>query len=376
MFLLGKSGGFEAAVISQDEKDTWTAHLFLPLDAEPEKIDSRDAVYRVLGGLYDPYEIKIDEILVRSTWRPNIAVARTWSNRDNRIFIAGDAAHQTIPTGGYGMNMGLGDAFDLGWKLASVINGQGGPGLLRSYEVERRPVALRNLDHSGVHFKVHEGLKDLLTGGDPRRVDDGTDAASALRQKIHEYYQTHEGEGKDFGIEMGYRYTSPVIMREEDGSIEPPWAPRYYTPTTWPGSRAPHLYLSDGTSIFDLFGKDWALVVFTSEDVGQGLLAEAAQRLSLPLITVNLSTEKLAKKLYERKLVLIRPDQHVAWRSDAVSSAAASEEVLQTVTGWVDKRNEQANGENTKPAASFTMSVGMVTQVDDFTLEKMGDFQK
>ena len=136
IFLLGESGGFEGAVISQDEKGTWTTHLFLPLDAEPEKMDPHDAVYRVLGGVYGPYKITIDEILVRSVWRPNIAVTRNWSNPSLRIFLAGDSAHQNIPTGGYGMNMGIGDAFDLGWKLASVINGHGGPDLLRSYEME------------------------------------------------------------------------------------------------------------------------------------------------------------------------------------------------------------------------------------------------
>src|ERR1700761_6274689 len=130
IFLLAEHGGFGGAIIAQDEVDTWTTHLFLPLDAEPEKIESRDAVYRVLGGIHGEYRIEIDEILVRSVWRPNIAVARRWSSPNHRIHIVGDAAHQNIPTGGYGMNMGVGDAFDLGWKLAAVINGTGGSDLL------------------------------------------------------------------------------------------------------------------------------------------------------------------------------------------------------------------------------------------------------
>lgn len=373
IFLLGPSGGFEAAIISQDEKDTWTTHLFLPVDAEPEKIESYDAVYRVLGGLYGPYRIEIDEILVRSTWRPNIAVARTWMGPNGRVFLAGDSAHQNIPTGGYGMNMGIGDAFDLGWKLASVINGQGGPGLLKSYELERRPVALRNVEHSGVHFKVHGGLKDLLSGGDPRRVDGDDEDALALRKRIHEYYQLHDGENKDFGIEMGYRYVSPIVIRRDDDGVEPEFTPRRYTPTTWPGGRAPHLYLTNGTSIFDLFGKDWALLVFTNQEVGQTHLVTAVRALGLSLRLVDLSGEEDAKRLYERNLVLVRPDQHVAWRAMEMASLTVAKYVLEVVTGRLD--SSQAS-ETAKPKDAFTSTVGMNAQINSFALEKMAEFQQ
>lgn len=91
-----------AAAISQNEKDIFTTHLLLPLDQDPESIKSEDAVYRALGGLGDPYPIKIDEILVRSTYRPNIAIVRNYSGYNGHVQLAGDAAHQNIPTGGYG----------------------------------------------------------------------------------------------------------------------------------------------------------------------------------------------------------------------------------------------------------------------------------
>lgn len=376
IFLLGESGGFEAAIISQDEEDTWTTHLFMPVDAEPEKIDSHEAVYRVLGGLYGKYEIQIDEILVRSVWRPNIAVARTWSSPNQRVFIAGDAAHQNIPTGGYGMNLGICDAFDLGWKLSAVINRQAGGTLLKSYEVERRPVALRNVERSGVHFEVHGQLKELLSGGDPRRVDHDTEEGRRLRRVVHEYYQSHDGENKDFGIEMGYRYTSPVILRQDADGVEPSWTPRRYTPTTWPGSRPPHVFLSDGMPIFDMFGAHWTLLIFSDRDVGQNSLITAAERLSIPLAHVNLADEKHAKKLYERCLVLIRPDQHVAWRGDELGSLIAAEYVLQTVTGRIDAKLDKEGVDVVKPIESFTASERVMTQVDDFSLERMGEFQK
>lgn len=375
IFLLGESGGFEAAIIAQDEKEIWTTHLFLPLDAKPEEIDSHDAIYRVLGGLYGPYKIKVDEILVRSIWRPNIAVTRSWNSPSLRIFLAGDSAHQNIPTGGYGMNMGIGDAFDLGWKLASVINGTGGTGLLRSYEMERKPVALRNVEHSGVHFQVHSKLQEILGSGDPRRLDSDTDEGRALRQKIHEHYQTHDGENKDFGIEMGYRYSSPVIVRSEKDGEEPPSSTRQYIPTTWPGSRPPHLHLSDGTAIFDRFGKDWTLLVFAGRDVGQSHFVTAAARASLPLVVVDLSREQKAKKLYERDLVLIRPDQHVAWRDEKVDSVEAAYAVLETVTGRVEERELEPVAEKKRPREAFTSSVGMTTQMNGFALDKMGEMQ-
>lgn len=375
IFLLGESGGFEAAIIAQDEKEIWTTHLFLPLDAKPEEMDSHDVIYRVLGGLYGPYKIEVDEILVRSIWRPNIAVTRSWSSPSLRIFLAGDSAHQNIPTGGYGMNMGIGDAFDLGWKLASVINGTGGNGLLRSYELERKPVALRNVEHSGVHFQVHSKLQEILGSGDPRRLDSDTEEGRALRQKIHEHYQSHDGENKDFGIEMGYRYSSPVIVRSEKDGDEPPSSTRQYIPTTWPGSRPPHLHLSDGTAIFDKFGKDWTLLVFAGHDVGQGNFVTAAARASVPLVVVDLSEEQQAKKLYERDLVLIRPDQHVAWRDEKVDSVEAAYAVLETVTGRVEERELESVVEKKRPREAFTSSVGMTTQMNGFALDKMGEMQ-
>ena len=112
-------------------------------------MSSEDVVAKVLGGMYSPFPVKIDRILVRSTWRPVIAITRSWARLYSRVFLAGDAAQQNISTGGYGMNMGLADAFDLGWKMESVINKTGGLALLKSYVMERKPVAERNVARSG-----------------------------------------------------------------------------------------------------------------------------------------------------------------------------------------------------------------------------------
>lgn len=284
--------------------------------------------------MYGPYPIKVDEVLVRSTWRPVIAVAKAWAGPNNHVFLAGDAAHQNILTCGYGMNMGIADAFDLGWKLASVIKNTGGPELLRSYEIERKPVAERNVAHSGVHFQVHAGLRNLLArdGLEPRHVDESTRTAKETRRRVEQHYREHDGENKDFGIEMGYRYKSHIVVSDLE-STEPAWTPSAYTSTTWPGSRPPHVFLSDGCAIFDEFDQDWTLITFDEASRAPENFQTVAARLSLPIKVLRLSHEPLARKLYERSLVLIRPDQHVAWRANTLESKDENERILRVVTG-------------------------------------------
>ena len=374
IFFLQPHGGFGAAIISQDEIDTFTTHLFLPLDVNTDEIESKDAIYRALGGLYEPFPIEIDEILVRSVWRPNIAVTRNWHSSNHRVFLAGDSAHQNIPTGGYGMNMGIADAFDLGWKLAAVINDQAGDGLLASYEPERRPVALRNVEHSGVHFKVHQDLETIIAGHDPKCVDAASEEGATLRAKIHSHYQLHDGENKDFGIEMGYRYDSPVIIREA-GETEPQFDPHQFVPTTWPGGRAPSVFLSNGAAIYDLFGKDWTLLTFSSQDDGTGHILNAAKELNVPITLVDVSRDEHAEGIYEKPLVLVRPDHHVAWRGLTVASLEAAQQILAIVTGKPASVSLH-NSAETQPVLSFTSTGSMHTQVNGFALEQMGDFQR
>ncbi|KAH7385826.1 FAD-binding domain-containing protein [Pyrenochaeta sp. MPI-SDFR-AT-0127] len=377
VFFLPGPGIHGGAMIAQDEIDTWTVHCYLPLGTDTSTIDSKDAVYTVLGGFDGKYEIQIDEILVRSEWRPSIAVARTWANTSYQVFIAGDAAHQNIPTGGYGMNMGIGDAYDLGWKLAARIN-YGGHELLRSYEAERRPVALRNVEHSGIHMQVHQSAAQLLGGVDPHRVSWPTEEGIEVRQKIHEHYQTHDGENKDLGIEMGYIYESDIIQKPGTDEIKPTWQASSYTPSTWPGSRPPHLFLSDGSALFDHFGRDWSLVTFADNQSDIQMLLHAAESLSIPLKHVDLKSEHHARKLWQRDLILIRPDEHVAWRSNSVESVEEAESILKLVVGLDtavsnDKLVRKAAG---APDGAFTSTMDMNTQTHDYVLEHIGEFQR
>ncbi|KAH7091351.1 FAD-binding domain-containing protein [Paraphoma chrysanthemicola] len=378
IFFLHRPGAFAGAMIAQDEIDTWTVHWFLPLGTNTDSIASEEAIYTVLGGLYGKYEIEIDEILVRSVWRPSIAVARTWASTSQKIFIAGDAAHQNIPTGGYGMNMGIGDAYNLGWKLAAAIQ-YGGAGLLSSYEAERRPVAVRSIEHSGQHMQVHQSVAQFFEGVDDAAIIDGpTPQGRALRQKIHEYYQAHDGENQDFGIEMGYIYTSSIIYPTESEESKPIWQASDYTPSTWPGSRAPHVWLSDGSAIFEHLGKHWSLVTFKATDSDASLILSAASSLSMPIKHIDLRHEKQARKLWERDLVLVRPDEHVAWRSDSVSDLDDAIRVLEIAIGMRLARpvEKVLPSEARVLSEKFTATTEMKTQVQSYELDQMAEFQQ
>ncbi|KEF51073.1 uncharacterized protein A1O9_12855 [Exophiala aquamarina CBS 119918] len=382
VFFVGDAG-LVSTCIAQNEKDVWTTHLLLPMDQDSESIGSEEAVYRALGGIYGKYEIKIDEILVRSTYRPNIAIARTYSGYDGHVYLAGDAAHQNIPTGGYGMNMGIADAFELGWKMAAVVNGHAQPSILRTYEQERRTTAMTCIERSGVHMRVHMEVAKLVAGK-AKLLDAETEEGHKLRQTVHAYYQEHDGENTDSGIEMGYRYKSNIIIG--DGTKEPVWLPSEYTATTFPGNRAPHVFLRDGSPIFDHFGPNYTLVEFLDTSAsGAHLLLDAACQNWMPIKHLVLKEETHAHSIYERRLVLVRPDGHVAWRSDGVQDPAEAAGVFATISGRrnVDSDTERSGAveltmdesETGSGAFAFTATVANNTQKGQFELEKMGTFQ-
>lgn len=370
-------------IISQDEVDTWTAHMSIGLDEKWEDLDPEATIREVLGGSIGPLPIKVDRILVKSAWRPNICIAEKYASEGNRVFLAGDAAHQNIPTGGYGMNTAVGDSFDIGWKLASVLQGHGGKFLLDSYEAERKPVALRNIERSGIHFKVHQEYWTWVRELGNNVVVSSDERGQELRQKIRQHLLVHDGENKDHGIELGYRYEgSPVVFPDTDSS-PPAWSDRNYVPTTWPGARAPHVFLSDGdTSIFDLLGPAYTLVDFSAEGIWAGRFREAAEELGLPLKVLHLPEERHVASIWERQAVLVRPDHHVSWRLSLDSRLEGSARtILEIATGrspapGIKGRLASANGDqglSQVQQAGFSSTVGN-EQHDSIRL--MAEFQK
>ncbi|KAH7232704.1 hypothetical protein B0J15DRAFT_572201 [Fusarium solani] len=373
----GPAGG---VLISQDEVDTWTAHLPISLDTDWKSLDPKESVYKVLGGSQGPFPVTIDEVLVCSAWRPSIAIAQRFVSDSLRVFLVGDAAHQNIPTGGYGMNTAVGDSFDLGWKLAAVIKGWGGSGLLQSYEVERKPVAVRNIERSGVHHKVHQDYVGWVLEAVPGTLSASTKDGLALRERIKAHVLAHNGENLDHGIEMGYRYNgSPIILKDQDqAKDEPEWDYRRYIPSTWPGARAPHVFLSDGkTSIFDLFGPGFTIVDFTSDRRWATKFETVASRLGVPLTPVHLPQEYHARAVWESDAVLVRPDDHIAWRPPPSSVDQVDfDHILKVATGWALSDTDDNEALNTTLESvrkdGFTGTVGSISQAH---VKQLAEFQ-
>jgi len=252
------------------------------------------------------------EILSFGTWIAGYALVAEGFQR-SRVFLAGDAAHLFTPAGGLGYNTAIEDAVNLGWKLAAVLRGEAGADLLASYEAERQPVARRN---TGYARQFAESLGSFLPVAE---IEEDSPAGAEARRGAGAYLGAHgRAEFNIPGITFGARYASPVIVG--DGTAPPPDAANAYTPSACPGGRAPHLWLSAEQSLYDAFGFEWTLLRLSSKAEGEGIVAASAGT-RLPLQVVDLWRED-ARELYQADLVLIRPDQIVAWRGNSDEAAA------------------------------------------------------
>jgi hypothetical protein len=276
----------------------------------PDKVnhseaDIRAALRRAMGKDFDY------EILSVMRWVRRELVADRY--RAGRVFIAGDSAHLMSPTGALGMNTGIQDAVDLGWKLDAVLRGWAGADLLASYESERRPVALRNVAAST------ENLGRMLSTRErkpPPQIFTAGAEADAIRAEYGAWFtETMRHEWFMNGFHLGYRYDdSPIVC--PDGTPAPPLETSTYTQTARPGARAPHVGLPDGSSTLDLFGRGFTLLRLGPDaPSGEGLLQAAADA-GVPIRAVALDHAEV-RAAYQRALVLVRPDGHVAWRDDA-----------------------------------------------------------
>jgi FAD binding domain len=225
------------------------------------------------------------------------------------------------------MNTGIGDAVDLGWKLAAVLQGWGGTGLLNSYGPERKPVAMTNVKEAS---EMHAGFETQVAFS--AILEENSEEGRKQRAKAREaIFRTRakEFQNDSPGIEFGYRYSqSPICI--PDGPEPPQDDQGNYTPTTWPGARAPHVWLKDGRSTLDLFGRGFTLLVLVSKPNDTSAFTAAAKRVGLPLDIVTLN-ESRVRETYECPLVLVRPDGHVAWRGDSVPANPAA--ILDHVRG-------------------------------------------
>jgi 2-polyprenyl-6-methoxyphenol hydroxylase-like FAD-dependent oxidoreductase len=297
-----------------DGIDEWRLSVYL--DREPEPNAAVEWVREAVGA---PIDV---EIIRAQPWSGHRVVAERY--RSGRVFLAGDAAHLLWPKGGFGANTGIGDAVDLGWKLAATIEGWGGPGLLDSYEAERRPIAIRNVSEASSNWTADaEIVPDPVLDEESARGDAARTRTGALIEHLR---------GKEFrsiGIQLGHRYgNSPVVV--SDGTAQPIDRPDVYYPSTWPGGRAPHAWLSDGSSLLDHFGRGFVLVNTGGARSESVPLADAATRAGVPLTVLHVE-DALVAELYQCRYVLVRPDGHVCWRGNSIPDDAAA--LVETVRG-------------------------------------------
>ncbi len=249
----------------------------------------------------------------------------------DRVLLAGDAVHLFTPTGGFGLNTGIDDAANLSWKIAAVLQGWGGYRLLATYENERKPVAVRN---TSVAREMGKAWHDLDVTAE---IERDTPAGAAERERAaHSSFvlENHFVRPEDYdylGVVLGARYdSSPIVIA--DGP-PPPDTTEIYTPSGVPGGRAPHLWLDDkrtaGSSLFDRMGRYFTLLrIGAAPDTAP--LQAAARKAGVPLAVLDV-TRPEAAALYGRKLALIRPDQHIAWRGDELPRDPDA--LIATVTG-------------------------------------------
>jgi 2-polyprenyl-6-methoxyphenol hydroxylase-like FAD-dependent oxidoreductase len=295
--LLARHGRFFLAnlaagmtLVARDGSSLWTGTFPAPGNA-PYAGDPVRELHHRLG-----VPLRVAEVIDVAHWQGRLGVARRY--QAGRVFLAGDAAHQFFPTGGHGANTGIGDAVDLGWKLAAVRNGWAGPALLASYAAERRRVALLNREFCANLLEVWRRFPTLAAHG--------AGSAQLAGFLARERYQVG-----NVGVHFGQRYAgSPVVV--PDGSPEPAWDWGAITPGSWPGSRLPSVRLADGTELYALLGSGLSLVDTSGTGAGKEL-AGAAEELGVPVAYLPVEDEAV-RTVLERPLVLVRPDQHVAWR--------------------------------------------------------------
>src|SRR5947209_12345687 len=296
-------------VYAIDGRERWLVHNYMkPGEGDFDSVD-RDACLRTILGVSADFSY---DIISKEDWYGRRLIASKF--RDRCAFIAGDAAHIWVPYAGYGMNAGIADAMNLSWLLAAHLNGWAPPSILDAYEAERWPITSRvsrcAMSHAEAEIRrrgaVHAEIENAGAEGElvRRRV-------GSLAYDIN--VQQYACAGLNFG---SYYDRSPIIAY--DGAEHPAYTMDHYTPSTVPGCRTPHLWCDDGESLYDAMGPGFTLLRF-HQSTDTAPLQAAAQRRGVPLTVLDVKATA-ARGLYGHRLVLSRPDQHVAWRGNALPS--------------------------------------------------------
>lgn len=284
-------------LIMQDSTKHWTLH------ATVERDEDMAAQFEKTVAVPVNYEM-----LYVGGWKQNLLLADHYQR--GRVFLAGDSIHLVIPTGGLGMNSGVGDAVDLAWKLAATVQGWGGPNLLASYEAERRQIGDRNV---GASRYASVGRRKWRSQYRPNIRDDSP-AGQATRENLMRVASVEQPKSNEMiGAELGYRYVASPIIWEEPGGPEHLF--REYVPTTWPGARLPHVWLEDGMALHDHIGDGYTLLKLGDGCGDSSGLEKAFRELGAPFAVFEVDDER-PREVYGYDLILVRPDLHVVWRGN------------------------------------------------------------
>ncbi|MEA2895913.1 MAG: hypothetical protein QOJ84_1528 [Bradyrhizobium sp.] len=296
-------------VYAIDGRERWLVHNYMkPDEPDFEQVD-RDACIRTILGVTSDFRY---DIISKEDWVGRRLVADKF--RDRCAFIAGDAAHIWVPYAGYGMNAGIADAMNLSWLLAAHLNGWAPPSILDAYEAERWPITSQVSRFAMSHAEAEIRRRGAVPGD---IEDAGSQGELARREVGRLAYEINVQQYACAGLNFGTYYDrSPIIAY--DGAEHPAYTMDSYTPSTVPGCRTPHLWRDDGGSLFDAMGPEFTLLRF-DPSVETAPLRAAAERRGVPLAVLDVDATA-ARGLYGHRLVLSRPDQHVAWRGDALPS--------------------------------------------------------
>jgi 2-polyprenyl-6-methoxyphenol hydroxylase-like FAD-dependent oxidoreductase len=296
-------------VFSIDGEGTFLVHNYLT-EAEHDRGDvDRDASIRTILGVDESFEY---DILSEEDWTARRLVVDRM--RRGRVFIAGDAAHLWVPYAGFGMNAGIADALNLTWLIGGVVNGWADEQILDAFEAERLPIT-EQVSRFAMDHQRKVSQADV-----PPEIEHRSTAGEAARRRIGELaYELNVRQFAAEGLNYGYSYDGSPVIRY-DGETAPSYSMDSYTPSTAPGCRAPHFTLPDGTSVYDRFGSAYTLISFAEPEAVRPLVAAAAmQRVPLEVIDARGSERPDA---YVHDLVLVREDQHVAWRGNSAPTGA------------------------------------------------------
>ncbi len=295
-----------ANMFAVDGRETWLIHNYLRPDETDFAAVNRDRCIRLILGVGPEFEY---EILTQEDWIGRRMLADKF--RDGRVFICGDAAHIWVPFAGYGMNAGIADAMNLSWMLAGVLQGWAAPAILDAYEAERWPIT-----EQVSHYAMNTATSLARTRAEvPPEIEDSGSEGDAVRERFgRTVYELNVSQYCCGGLNFGYFYDRSPIIAYDDAAA-PPYTMYDFTPSTVPGCRTPHIWLRDGRSLYDALGPGFTLLRFDRSVAVDALVGAAAKR-GMPLIVLDVATDG-AQSLYEHKLVLSRPDQHVAWRGNA-----------------------------------------------------------